>query len=63
MDIILNLMQMADEPNKHGVALKYRESSFLDNPRTPDAIKVSEDTVTVLTDHTSLDIVMFICCI
>ena len=40
VDTIVNLLQVDDEPNKHGVVLKYRESSFLDNPRTPDAIRV-----------------------
>jgi len=28
-------------PAKFGAAVKYRESTFMDNPRTPQAIKVS----------------------
>lgn len=40
IDTIVNLMQVADEPARHGAAFTYRESSFLTNPNTPTAIKV-----------------------
>ncbi|DBA89705.1 TPA: hypothetical protein ACH3X2_004594 [Trebouxia sp. C0005] len=38
-DMVVNLLQLDDVPAKFGAAVKYRESTFLDNPRTPQAIK------------------------
>ncbi len=40
-DMVVNLLQLDDDPAKFGAAVKYRESTFVDNPRTPQAIKVS----------------------
>jgi hypothetical protein len=40
-DMVVNLLQLDDAPAKFGAAVKYRESTFMDNPRTPQAIKVS----------------------
>lgn len=39
-DLVLNYLQLNDQPAKFGAAVNYRESTFLDNPRTPSAIKV-----------------------
>ncbi|DBA94310.1 TPA: hypothetical protein ACH3X1_001922 [Trebouxia sp. C0004] len=38
-DMVVNLLQLDDEPTKFGAAVKYRESTFMENPRTPQAIK------------------------
>ncbi len=40
-DMVVNLLQLDDAPAKFGAAVKYRESTFMDNSRTPQAIKVS----------------------
>ena len=39
-DHIVNLLQLDDEPSRFGAAVRYRESSFMENSRTPNAIKV-----------------------
>ena len=39
-DQLVNYLQLEDSPAKYGSPVQYRESSFLDNPRTPAAIKV-----------------------
>lgn len=39
-DQLVNYLQLEDNPAKYGSPVRYRESSFLENPRTPTAIKV-----------------------
>ena len=41
-DTVLKLLNLYDQPSKYGVAVRYRESVFLQNPRTPPAIKVQQ---------------------
>ena len=39
-DQLVNYLQLEDNPAKYGSPVRYRESTFLNNPRTPAAIKV-----------------------
>ena len=41
-DTVLKLLNLYDQPSKYGVAVRFRESVFLQNPRTPVAIKVQQ---------------------
>jgi hypothetical protein len=47
-DSVLNILNLNDIPEKFGPVVQYRESTFLDNPRTPSEVK--EDKVTVAFD-------------
>ena len=40
-DQLVNYLQLDDDPSRYGAAVRYRESTFLDNPRTPETTKVS----------------------
>ena len=42
-DQLVNYLQLEDNPAKYGSPVRYRESTFLENPRTPSAIKVYLD--------------------
>ena len=39
-DQLINYLQLDDYPKRFGAAVRYRESTFLENPRTPATIKV-----------------------
>lgn len=39
-DQLVSYLQLEDNPAKYGSPVRYRESTFLENPRTPTAIKV-----------------------
>ncbi|KAL3151812.1 hypothetical protein ABBQ38_012780 [Trebouxia sp. C0009 RCD-2024] len=38
-DQLINYLQLDDHPKRFGAAVRYRESTFLENPRTPAGIK------------------------
>ena len=38
---MINILSLTDMDEKHGPAIWYRESTFMENPRVPVEVKVS----------------------